>query len=89
MNIVMILSPIITYEHCHHISLRSVSSSQRTPGGDLMDQCSTARHPTSATGIPTNWPGHDLTLGIEFQAEEVLTDQRLETSLSPQLVDSH
>ena len=57
----MILSPVIAHEHCHSCcSLRSVVTSQRTPGGDLMDQCSTARHPMSATGIPTNWPGHDL-----------------------------
>ncbi len=63
--------------------------SQRTPGGDLMDQCSSARHPMSATGIPTNCPGHDLTLGIKFQAVAVLTGQRLGTSLTLQLVDSH
>ena len=43
----------------------------------------------SATGILTNWPGHDLTLGIKFQAKAVLTGQRLATSLSLQLVDSH
>lgn len=40
-------------------------SSRRAPGGDLMDQCSVARHPISATGDLTNQPGHDLTLGID------------------------
>lgn len=43
----------------------------------------------SATGIPANWPGHGLTLGIGFQARKVLTDQRLGTSLSLQPVASH
>ena len=43
----------------------------------------------SATGIPTNWPGHDLTLGIKFQAAAVLTGQRLGTSLSLQPVAPH
>src|SRR5712675_2035417 len=39
--------------------------SQRSPGGNLMDQCSAARHPISATGDLTNRPGHDLHLGID------------------------
>ena len=43
----------------------------------------------SATGIPTNWPGHDLTLGIKFQAVAVLTGQRLGTSLPLQPVAYH
>jgi hypothetical protein len=46
----------------------------------------------SATGIPTHWPGHDLALGIEFQARGVLTGQRLGTSLpqnSSEVVDPH
>jgi hypothetical protein len=32
-------------------------SSLRTPGGDLMDQCSAARHPISATGDPPTGRG--------------------------------
>jgi len=43
----------------------------------------------SATGIPTVWPGHGLTLEIKFQRQEVLTGQRLGTSLSRQPVDPH
>ena len=43
----------------------------------------------SATGIPTNWPEHDLDLGIKFQVHAVLTGQRLGTSLSLQPVDAH
>src|ERR1700694_2891704 len=39
--------------------------SPRPPGGNLMDQCSVARHPISATGDLTNRPGHDLHLGID------------------------
>src|SRR5712672_3639824 len=39
--------------------------SRRPPGGNLMDQCSAARHPISATGNLTNRPGHDLHLGID------------------------
>ncbi len=44
----------------HHTPLKSEEP--------LMDQCSTARHPISATGIPTNWPAHGLTLGIKIPA---------------------
>jgi hypothetical protein len=40
-------------------------SSPRTPGDNLMDQCSLARHPTRATGGLTNQPGHDLELGVD------------------------
>lgn len=86
MDVVMILSPIVAHEHCHQLSLRSVATSQETPGGDLMDQCSTAQHPTSATGIPVHRPGHDLALGIKFLEAAVLTGQRLGTSLSLQPV---
>src|SRR5260370_856994 len=32
--------------------------SRRPPGGNLMDQCSAARHPISATGNLANRPGH-------------------------------
>ena len=39
--------------------------SRRPPGGNLMDQCSAARHPISATGDLTNRPGHDLHLEID------------------------
>src|ERR1700694_1010561 len=39
--------------------------SPRPPGGNLMDQCSVARHPISATGDLTNRPGHDLQLEID------------------------
>src|SRR6266403_1446429 len=39
--------------------------SRRPPGGNLMDQCSAARHPISATGNLANRPGHDLHLGID------------------------
>jgi hypothetical protein len=43
----------------------------------------------SATGIPTNWPGHDLTLGIKFRGHAVLTGQRLGTSLSLSWIVCH
>jgi hypothetical protein len=89
MDVVMILSPIITHEHCHRVSSRSVAiepkNSRRRPNGSVLS----ARHPMSATGILTNWSGHDLTLGIKFQAAAVLTGQRLGTSLSLQPVATH
>ncbi len=51
MDIMVSLRPIVTYKD-HRLSLRRLFSSRRAPGGDLMDQCSTARHPMSATGNP-------------------------------------
>lgn len=58
-----------------------------------MDQCS-IRHaiPPAITINPTNQPAHDLGLELEVPLHEVLTSQRLTTTLtdnSIKVVDSH
>ena len=62
---------------------RSVAvRARRTPGGDLMDQCSRHDTPSALQAALTNQPGHDLTLGIDAPGAAVLTGRRLGTSLS-------
>ena len=59
---------------------------------DLMDQCSKHDTPSALWAALTDQPGHDLTLGIEFQATTVLTGRRLGTSLAcsrVEVVDPH
>ncbi len=67
-NVVVVFGPVVSNEYRQTRSLArcgETCSSRRTPGGNLMDQCSVARHPISATGDLTNRPGHDLQLGID------------------------
>jgi len=57
-----------------------------------MDQCSRHDTPSALWAALTDRPGHDLTLGINSQVAEVLTGQRLRTSLtdsSSEVVDTH
>ena len=55
-------------------------------GDGLMDQCSTARHPMSATDDQTNQPGHGLPLKVAMPwRNKVLTGRRIrnQTPRSP------
>ena len=59
-HIVMSLSPVVTHkDHPSPPSRRicSLLNCGETPGGDLMDQCSVARHPMSATSGPRDRSG--------------------------------
>ena len=67
----MVFGPVVPNENRQIASLGrcgQTCSSPRAPGGNLMDQCSAARHPTSVTDDLTNRPGHDLALGIDQHA---------------------
>ena len=67
----MVFTPVLSNENRQIASLGrcgQTCSSPRPPGGYLMDQCSAARHPISATGDLTNRPGHDLAVGIDTRS---------------------
>lgn len=56
-HVVMIFGPVIPDQQQSHLNLLLTTlifdtPSASRPGGNLMDQCSTARHPISATGKP-------------------------------------
>ena len=87
MDVMVGLGPVIAHENSHLVPPRLVQMCEPAgfPSGDLMDQCSTARHPMSAWwATRTCRPGHALALGIPtgLQGKEVLTGQRLETRIS-------
>lgn len=56
-----------------------------------MVQCSKHVIPPAIEGLLTDRPAHDLDLGLDVQAEPVLTGQRLRTILTPRskTVDPH
>jgi hypothetical protein len=69
-HFVMFFGPVIADEDHQsppslEIGCQSTCSSPREPSDKLMDQCSVARHPISATGTLTNEPGHDLALEVD------------------------
>lgn len=81
-NVVMVLGPIISNEYRQLASLLDVGetcSSPRAPGRQPNGSVLEARHPISATGDPTNRPGHDLGVGINHHSRActVLTVRRL------------
>src|SRR5271163_1058203 len=66
MDVVVILRPIVAdKDHKRLLGGHRTCSSPRAPGDKLMDQCSAARHPISATGTLTNRPGRDLALEVD------------------------
>jgi len=56
-----------------------------------MVQCSRHVIPPAIEGLLTDRPAHDLDLGLDAQALQVLTGRRLRTILTPRskMVDPH